>query len=219
MDFFRLQLDGAMIREIASADYAMDVERHEVALISLWKGEDWDELDIWYPMEVLKLVRWSDREAQDLCGHRMRAFCCAALLITSNFEPDKETLIQLLHSALVLGEAASRAVAEFLTWKIPTLKREEDRPFFVLGLAAICWLTELNLGLDEEKILADWVNAEETSERCYRLGFSRNDESSMPWLFGLSYSDQLNHRWIDLISRLLPEGEAGPLGQLLTEKI
>lgn len=147
----------------------------------------------------------------------MRAFSCAVLLATPNFEPDKETLIQLLDSVFCMGRDAAEAAGRFLSSKIPSLDREEDRPFFALGLAGVIHVLNLETTTSEEKALADWVLNEETSERDYLAGFD-SDYTSAPWLFGLSFNDMRNSRWNALIERIAAEQPDRPLGQLLTAK-
>ena len=221
VDYFRQQIDTDALREIAAADYAKDTDQHLAALDPIWNGEELVDLDSWFPSEVLELIRWSEPETSEwkpgssgLRGHQMRAFSCAVLLATPNFEPDKETLIQLLDSAFFIGTDALEATARFLTWKIPSLDREEDRPFFTLGLAGLIHVLGLETTISEDQELSDWVRDEETSERNYLAGYD-SDYSSATWLFGLSFSDLRNSRWHALIRRILAEQPNSPLGQLL----
>jgi hypothetical protein len=62
VDHLRGLIDESMLREIAEADYAKDVEGHFAALKPIWQGGDLTELDHWFPMEVLELIRWSEPE-------------------------------------------------------------------------------------------------------------------------------------------------------------
>jgi hypothetical protein len=174
IEHLRRRIDEGMLREIAEADYAQDVERHLAALRPLWSGVEFTELQHWFPMEVLELIRWSEPQDKDwkpgstgLRGHQMRAFCCAVLLAVSIFEPEKETLIQFLDSVLVLGADATEAAGRFLTWKINTLGREDDRPFFALAIAGALHVLEPEMPVSEEESLAQWVQDEEASERDY----------------------------------------------------
>jgi hypothetical protein len=222
VEFFRKFVDESMLLEIANADYQRDVEAHLSPLTSIWNGEDWSELNYWFPMEVLELIRWSEPEisnwapgSQGLRGHIMRAFSCAVLLATSNFEPEKQTLIQLLNSAFVIGGAAPQAVARFLTWKIPLLEREDDKPFFALAVAAIARIDTQDLSSDLEQSLAAWVETEEQAERLYRISFDQ-DHERRPWLFGLSWSDMLNDAWMNLILKLQCDYQGGAIEQMLT---
>lgn len=164
IEHLRQRVDEGMLREIAEADYSQDVERHLAALRPLWSGDEFTELQHWFPREVLELIRWSEPEDKDwkpgssgLRGHQMRAFCCAALLAASNFEPEKETLVQFLDSVLVLGADATEAAGRFLTWKINTLGRNDDRPFFALAVAGALHALESEMLISEEELLAHWV--------------------------------------------------------------
>lgn len=219
---FRRWIDESMIREIAEADYKRDVDEHLSALVPVWQGEEWDELSRWYPQEVLELIRWSEPEVEDwkpgavgLRGHRMRAFSCAVLLATSNHEGDKETLIQLLESALVMGDESMSALAGFLLWRIPRIGRGDDRPFFVLALIAIARFKLPDLTEAREEELAQWLAAEEADERNYLAGF-RADHGKSPWLFGLSFSEMRNEKWEALLNRLSAGYPDEPLAALLT---
>jgi len=223
VECFRQLLDEGMLREIAEADYSQDVEQHLAALKPLWSGDDFAELHHWFPMEVLELIRWSEPEdncwkpgSSGIRGHQMRAFCCAVLLETSNFEPEKETLIQFLDSVLVLGVDATEAAGRFLTWKIENLGREEDRPFFALAIAGALHALDSEMPMAEEELLANWVRDEEASEREYLTGYN-SDYASAPWLFGLSFNNMRNERWKALICRIIAERQDRPLGILLAE--
>lgn len=160
-----------MLKEIAEADYAQDVAEHLAALKPIWEGGELAELDHWFPMEVLELIRWSEPEDSEWKpgstgsrGHKMRAFSCAILLATPNFEPDKETLIQMVDSVSQLGPEAQEVTARFLVWQLDTLGRKEDRPFFALALAAITQSLEDPVSTSKEQDLTDWVVGEESFE-------------------------------------------------------
>jgi hypothetical protein len=103
VEYLRGLIDEDMLREIAEADYALDASKHLEALLPIWKGDALTALDSWFSMEVLELIRWSEPEdpywepgSKGLRGHKMRAFSCAVLLAIPNFEPNKETLIQMV---------------------------------------------------------------------------------------------------------------------------
>lgn len=223
VDHLRGLIDEGMLREIAEADYAQDVEGHFSALRPIWEGGDLTELDHWFPMEVLELIRWSEPEASvwkpgstGSRGHKMRAFSCAVLLATPNFEPDKETLIQMVDSVSLLGSEAQEATARFLVWRLDTLGREEDRPFFALALAAIIQSLGASLSTAMEQELADWVAGEESFERAYLAGF-HDSYRDAPWMFGLSFSDMRNQRWKALIRAVQERSGSNPLGRMIAE--
>ncbi|WP_411846063.1 hypothetical protein AAFN60_21380 [Roseibacillus persicicus] len=223
VDYLRRQIDESMLREIAEADYAQDVSKHLSALKPIWDGCELAELDYWFPKEVLELIRWSEPEFPDwkpgtagLRGHKLRAFSCAVLLATPNFEPDKETLIQMVDSVALLGHDAQEATARFLVWLLDTLGREEDRPFFALALAAIIQSITESLSTTREQELADWVAGEESFERACLAGFHESYQNS-PWMFGLSFSDMRNKRWKALIRTVRERSGEGPFGRMLAE--
>ncbi len=222
VDHLRDLIDEGMLREIAKADYAYDVEGHFSALKPIWQGGDLTELD-WCPKEVLELIRWSEPEAPawkpgstGARGHKMRAFSCAVLLASHNFEPDKETLIQMVDSVSCLGPEAQEATARFLVWRLGTLGGEEDRPFFALALAALIQSLEVSLSTAMEQDLADWVAGEESFERAYLTGLHESYRNA-PWMFGLSFSDMCNERWKYLIRAVQERSGSNPLGRMLAE--
>jgi hypothetical protein len=224
VDYLRSVIDERMLREIAEADYAQDVAEHLAALKPIWEGRELTELHYWFPMEVLELMQWSEPEDYDWKpgsagsrGHKMRAFSCAVLLATPNFEPDKETLIQMIDSVLLLGSEAQEATAKFLVWRLDNLGREEDRPFFALALASIALSLIEPLSTSLEQDLADWVGKEESSERTYLAGFIDSYRTS-PWLFGLSHNNMRNERWKALIRTVQERSGDHPLGRMLAEK-
>lgn len=223
VDYLRGLIDEGMLREIAEADYAQDLAEHLAALKPIWEGGELTELDHWFPMEVLELIRWSEPEdsgwkpgSTDLRGHKMRAFSCAVLLATPNFEPDKETLIQMVDSVSLLDREAQEAAARFFVWQLDALGREENRPFFALALASITQSLEDSLSSSREQDLADWVEGEESFERAYLAGFHDSCRNAS-WLFRLSFSDMRNKRWKNLIRRVQERSGDKPLGRMLAE--
>jgi hypothetical protein len=221
VDYLRRLIDEEMLREIAAADYGDRVQEHYAAIEPIWSDGTLARLGTWFPMEVLELIRWSEPEDPDwkpgstgLRGHKMRAFSCAVLLATPNFDPDKATLIQMLDSVFAIGNEAPEAMGRFLTWRIGAIERGQDRPFFALALAAIAYLGDPEVDIDREDELAAWVAAEEAAERAYLSGFDPSYETA-PWLFGLSFGDMRNARWRALIEGIQAASGEGPLGRLL----
>lgn len=223
VDYFRRSVDAGMLQEIAEADYAQGVEKHLQALRPIWSGANLTELDSWYPREVLELIRWSepgDPEwkpgATGLRGHRMRAFSCAVLLAAPNLENDQATLIQLVDSGFVLGPDAQKAIASFLTWKVGTLDRENDRPFFAFALASLLQALEPKLPIAKEQELADWLQQEEAAERSHQAKKDKSCQTS-PWLVGLSPNGQRNTRWESLLQKVGQTSGSRPLGVMLAK--
>ncbi len=225
VEFFRKLVDESMLLEIANACYGMEVEEQLASLMPIWNGEDWAELDCWFPMEALELMRWAKPEdpawapgCAGLRGYQIRAFSCAVLLATPNFDPDNQTLIQMLDSAFVIGGEAPEAVARFLTWKIPLLERgADDRPFFALALAAIATIDKKDLSSDKEISLANWLEEEEANEK-KRLTYNPIYEH-FPWLLGLTWRDIKVDRWLALIQKLQCDYQGSPIEQMLTRCI
>jgi len=223
VDYLRQVVDEGMLREIAEADYGMDVEGHFEALLPIWNGDELKDLETWFPTEVLELIRWSEPEDSEwrpgstgLRGHKIRAFCCAVLVATPNLEPEKETLIQLIDSIFVLGPEAQEATAKFLTWRIKGLGHEEDRPFFAVALLAIIQSLETTLSVSKEQELADWMEQEKSWERVYLTRFN-DSYRECQWLMELSYMDTRNGKWEALLAKMRRTSGEGPIGRLLAE--
>ena len=122
-------VDDSMLREIAAADYGMDVHAHLRALHVAKTGNLPDPMP-WQPMEVLELVRWFEPEdlkwkprSAGTRGHWMRLFSCAILLRAGSdpknngyFTGEDSTIIQLVDSAIKLGKKSSEAALPFLLW-------------------------------------------------------------------------------------------------------
>ena len=170
VDFFRLRITDSMLRKIAEADYGQQADQHWDALLPLRDGQDWSEFHYWFPMEVLELYRFLAPEITDckpgsdgLRDHQIRAFCCAVLLVTSNFESDHLTLARGLCSAFAIGGGATAAMAKFLLWKIPLLNAYDDNPFFALALATSALSETPEVSPANETLLVDWLAMTEGS--------------------------------------------------------
>jgi len=142
------QVDESMLREIAEADYGMDADAHLAALHAIKDGDVPAPMS-WEPKEVLELVRWSEPQSPawnpgsvGTRGHWMRLFSCAVLL-RSAAEPESDgyflgedsTIIQLVDSALTLGQEASLAALQFLRWRTRYRDLNEwDNSYFAIAI-------------------------------------------------------------------------------------
>ena len=222
VDHLRRFIDREMLREIAKADYGQDVDRHLSALEPVWSGGEFKELDHWFPMEVLELTRWTEPDAAKdrptstrMKEHQMRAFCCAVLLSTPNFEPDADTLIQMLDSVFVIGlDTTEEAIGRFLTWLIDSLGHGEHRSIFALSVVAALNKVEPTMRVSDEEELVDWIRNEEMSERNDLEG-DGSDYESPPWLSWISSGNMRNAKWKMLIRRIREERADRPLGRFL----
>jgi hypothetical protein len=131
-------VDDSMLLEIAQADYGEDVEIHLAALDQIRANNIPFPIQ-WHPGEVLELTRWTEWDnLHPLDGeiskrnHWMRLFACT-VLIWASLEPENyeynggdwnhicgedSTIIQLIDSALNLGEETSLAALQFLGWRM-----------------------------------------------------------------------------------------------------
>jgi hypothetical protein len=137
LDLIFEHIDDSMLAEIAIRDYGNDVEIHLAALHQIRANKIPIPLQ-WHPGEVLCLIRWAewDSLAQDgaisMRNHWMRLFACTVLIWASlepencedlgehwnHIEGEDCTIIQLLDSALYLGDDVSIAALRFLGWRM-----------------------------------------------------------------------------------------------------
>ncbi|WP_310483616.1 hypothetical protein [Chamaesiphon sp. VAR_48_metabat_403] len=136
LDLIFEHVDDAMLAEIAMCDYGDDVEIHLAALLQIRANKIPVPIQ-WHPGEVLCLTRWTewdsllqDRAISDR-NHWMRLFACAVLIWASlepenyegeeywdNIEGEDSTIIQLLDSAVHLGDDVSISTLRFLAWRM-----------------------------------------------------------------------------------------------------
>ncbi len=120
-----------MLREIAEADYGMDSDAHLQGLLAIKAGQMYVPMK-WKPKEVLELTRWTEPEdpssesgSPATRDHWMRLLSCA-ILIRAAAEPENDgyfngegsTIIQLVDSAIKLGEETTVATLQFLRWRM-----------------------------------------------------------------------------------------------------
>ncbi len=152
LDLLFERVDESMLREIADADYGGDVEAHLAGLYRFAVGEIVVPIK-WEPYEVLELIRWSEPEdpawepgATGERGHWMRLFSCTSLIraaaepgMAGYFNGEESTVIQLVDSAIELGNDVSSAAIRFLCWRlIDTALKEWDRTYFAFAILLLC---------------------------------------------------------------------------------
>lgn len=148
-------VDDSMLREIAEADYGNDADAHLQALLAIKAGEIPARME-WEPQEVLELTRWTEPEdptsepgSIGTRGHWIRLLSCA-ILIRAAAEPEnagyflgeESTIIQLVESAIKLGEEASFAALQFFCWRMEYRRLDErDDPYFAVAILLLSvWL-------------------------------------------------------------------------------
>lgn len=208
-----------MLHYMATADYGMNVEQHLAGLRQLRMGEIPVPMQ-WEPLEVLRLVRWSEPEKPSRTRHRLglgrsghlqRAFACTALLLAGMapenrnlaFEGDNSTLIQLVASLVTFDEAMQRAGARLLSERMGMLDLEDnERPFFALGiLLLIAALPQPDPG--HLAALAAWVLAEEARCRDYLVHAAPWQQVTDHWLLGLTTFKSCHETWQALTVQIL----------------
>ncbi len=110
----------------------------------------------WEPKEVLELIRWSEPEDPTWSpgstgnrGHWMRLFSCTVLLRGAAdpanegyFTGEDSTIVQLVDSAIKLGNEATTAALQFLCWCMQSSGFGDwDRRYFAVAIQILLvWL-------------------------------------------------------------------------------
>jgi hypothetical protein len=150
-----------MLLEIARCDYGDDVEIHLAALHQIRANKIPAPLQ-WHPGEVLCLTCWTEWDSlssHSTRNHWMRLFACTVLIWASlepenyvyrlgdgnHSEGEESTIIQLIDSALYLGDDVANAALKFLGWRMQSqLNRaliDEDFgecPCYAVAMLLLC---------------------------------------------------------------------------------
>jgi hypothetical protein len=211
LDLISQHIDDLMLLEIAHCDYGNDVAIHLDALHQIRAGNIPVPLQ-WHPGEVLELTRWTEWDSLPQEGaianrnHWMRLFACTALIWASlepeNYdyqgdywgciEGEESTIIQLVDSALNLGDEASIAALLFLGWRLKSQIQRAliDEDFGECPCYAVAMLL---LGSSLNRWDGEMVSFLISMARCndeYRSVFKTIDECFR------------SHKWRDMIQRL-----------------
>jgi hypothetical protein len=154
LDRARRNVDDAMLRDIAQADYGYMAEEMLVELRPIRDNGILPSPMHWQLVEVLRLIQWSDPEnpnrppfepgPRGLSGHQTRLFACAVLLRAAT-QPASgydggthdSTLAQCLISAKALGDRMTEAVGSFLIWELCRQEMPLEPVFSALGLLVV----------------------------------------------------------------------------------
>ena len=210
-------ITDSLLYEIAAADYGYKSDEHLEALRPIR-----DEFVIpvslgWFPGEVLELIRWSEPQKaawkpglNGMEGHLIRLFAAGVLLISWGYpenksysEDESDTVIQLVESAIEMGQEATDKALQLLAWRIagvtPTYKQ---RPFFALAILLLTVTSYRQKDGPLLKRLAEWVIDEEDHIRQKVLEYETSSEVYR-WLFGLDCYALLGDKWINLSRQIL----------------
>jgi hypothetical protein len=209
-DWLRKRVNDSMLRDIAEADYGMDAEEHFKALVKLRDGEKLPVPLRWVPREVLELIRWSEPGFRDTRGHLMRAFVCT-LLLRAAAEPENldyitgenQTIIQLVKSAIALGNEATQATLSFLCWCFPLVSDTCEKPFYAMAILLLqVVLSKHDKHGEDILAICDWVMNEEAKVRSNDIwGICVSNW----WLLGLTFHNQKHQAWESLTRKILLE--------------
>jgi hypothetical protein len=216
-DWLKPHIDDSMLQEIAGADYGLYKEEYFQALVPI---RDDPKIPIpleWPPIEVLETVHWYEVDSPSWNsslnseqGHWIRLFSCAILLKAGDApeardytEEENSILIQLVDSALWLGNEATHNALRLLCWRILCVAPEDaddDYPFFVMAILILrVALFEAGQDPSELILIVNWVIAAEAR--------ARNDEKRSldtdEWLLGLTNRGQKHDRWRKVASAVL----------------
>jgi hypothetical protein len=123
-DWIRTKITPELLDEIARSDHDRNVPEHFAELSRVTKSGLVPLEFAWYPVEVLRLTRWSQPE--DNASHLKRAFCCTLLYMSpSDDENPVDIGFPLIESCLALGEDAVSAAERFMMWLYET--SDDDR--------------------------------------------------------------------------------------------
>ena len=123
-DQLRAQISEEELREIASADYGMDEDKHLVALREICESGLIPRTLEWEPHEVLALTRWSSGES---VHHGERALCSLLLcLAPSDMDEFAVNGVILAESCLALGPTARALGERFFAWFAGTAEVYDD---------------------------------------------------------------------------------------------
>lgn len=225
------QIDDAMLREIAAADYGNDLEEHLRPLKAFRDEGVVPALD-WNPREVLELIRWSEPEdkgwkpgGHGRYGHLLRAFACSALLRSYEAEENRdndrwhsfnETAVQLADSLTALGDQFVAVGIRFFGWCVEHLAPlDEDgvEPPF-LGFALLYLALKRRKTKDEAVIsLCNWIDDSvstllQQNQWCATRKFD--------WLLSTNFHNLKNNRWIEIGREFYRWAEAQPKSEKAT---
>lgn len=210
-------IDDAMLREIAEADYGWKADECYALLRPVLKEGLLPSYDF-NLCEVLELISFSQPDdpnwkpgGQGQRGHWMRLFACTVLVRLGPRYPDRFgrlrlTLLPMVSSAIELGRSVAQGCGGLLAWRFLGFPVDdtEDPPF--LALAILLSAVHLESGEDCGqwlKELVRWVDDEESRARRARSG----QGSSLPsWGARLSGSTRVHDRaadWRTLAQRIL----------------
>lgn len=123
-DQLRAQITEEELREIASADYGMDEDKHLVALREICGSGLIPRTLEWEPHEVLALTRWSSGEG---VNHGERALCSLLLcLAPSDMDEFAVNGVILAESCLALGPTVRALGERFFAWLAGTAEVYDD---------------------------------------------------------------------------------------------
>jgi hypothetical protein len=163
-----------MLQEIAAADYGQDVDKHLVGLRQIRDTGTFPPNMVWFPMEVLELIRWSQPEDPEWkpgrtgeFGHWIRAFSCAAILRATR-EPwnygdgisTNETTIHLILSLRVLPVDFTPQAVKFFAWLLANSEPEgRDDQVCAYGITLLWFALHRTPSVEDETLvsLVNWI--------------------------------------------------------------
>lgn len=204
-----------MLTEVARCDYGMDEEQHFTELVKIRDRQMTSSCLEWEPKEVLELFRWSeygdDRSGQEPRSkrdfHRIRAFCCAALLDAATRPQNKdmllstnETAVQLIESVGLADAGLEPLLPAFLAYSLKALEDDDvEKLHHLFGLVwALC-----NARRGNDPALHDLIEAiVHLESECRQIWPNGVGRCPTRPILGLTFHDLKNDKWTAIGRRL-----------------
>ncbi len=222
-DWLAPLIDGSMLHEIAAADYGYKQDECLLALLTIKHQKKIDLTTSWAPGEMLQLMRWSEPdspakgESGGTRGHLMRAFCCTVLLISNSdetrpdyIEEDQATLIQLVNSALELGDEAALLTYQFICWRTAQMRSDKAAlPYSALALLILGAVLNKSGEPDTNVLLlAECALVEDNLLHQESLDYFGGEDDEQ-WQFGSHRDNFRQEVWRETMRRILEEPDKG----------
>lgn len=235
LGFAQTKVSREMIHEIAKNDRERDISTYELGISRQLAPKPELGLSIWIKIgEVLSLEQVSEPDRayensppEGIKGHLKRLFACTILLRNAGYvsideNPDGDffleisagSVIQLVRSALAIGDRAPRRAIGFLLWFHDKQSDPLVRPYAAFGVLVL----EAQENPASAAILetCSWVEEEEIFAR-RQLG---RDVYSDHWLLGINYQESKRNgeRWVNALAQVI-EANRGRLATLVESRL
>jgi len=136
-------------------------------------------------------------------GHRIRSFCCAALLLALSVDTegyldgDNQILAQLIDSANESVHDLGHLLAEFIVWRYDDLLTYDEPDFYAFAISVIALIDKNAQNEEHFDELANWMLR---LEKLVRIEDYPNNAS---WLLGTTHMDLCHNKWKEIAKNSL----------------